>query len=365
MSPTLLTRPADVLDGRRLDPSREAHQPPESDGRRRDGVRLLVSDGLRSPRHLRFTDLPDALDRGDLIVANDSATIPAAVDGRIGDGSTGPGRPVRVHLSSEITGGLWLVELRLPTGAASAPLTEDVAGPVHLPDGGRLDVLARFADSRRLWFATLDLPEPTLAYLGHHGRAIHYGHVARPWPIEAYQSVWSSRPGSAEMPSAARPFTPEVVAGLADRGVRVATLTLHTGVASLEGDEAPYPEQFTVSAATAAAVRATRAAGHRVVAVGTTVVRALESAVDPEGEVQAATGWTDLVITPARGVRAVDGLVTGWHEPEASHLLMLEAIAGDAALRLAYGEAFARRYRWHEFGDSHLILPERPKPEGS
>jgi S-adenosylmethionine:tRNA ribosyltransferase-isomerase len=130
-------------------------------------------------------------------------------------------------------------------------------------------------------------------------------------------------------------------------------------VASLEAHETPYPERYEVPGPTARLVNATHAAGGRVVAVGTTVVRALETAVDDDGIVHPGHGWTDLVVTPERGVRAVDGLLTGWHEPEASHLLMLEAVAGRRALELAYGAALAAGYRWHEFGDIHLILPER------
>jgi len=103
-------------------------------------------------------------------------------------------------------------------------------------------------------------------------------------------------------------------------------------------------------------VRATHARGGRVIAVGTTVVRALESSVDASGKVVASRGWTDLVITPERGVRVVDGLLTGLHEPRATHLAMLEAIAGHDVIARAYTEALDRRYLWHEFGDVHLIL---------
>jgi S-adenosylmethionine:tRNA ribosyltransferase-isomerase len=137
----------------------------------------------------------------------------------------------------------------------------------------------------------------------------------------------------------------------------VTPLVLHTGVASLEADELPYPEHVIVSEATAERVNATRAAGGRVVAIGTTVVRALESAGDECGVVHALDGWTDLVITPERGVRVVDGLLTGWHEPEASHLLLLEAVAGRALLERSYAASLSEGYRWHEFGDVHLILP--------
>ncbi len=141
------------------------------------------------------------------------------------------------------------------------------------------------------------------------------------------------------------------------KGVGVAPLVLHTGVASLEADEVPYPERMQVPESTAVWVNAARSRGHRVIAVGTTVVRALETSVGDDGIVRPYDGWTDLVISPERGVRVVDGMLTGWHEPASSHLMMLEAIAGRELLRRSYDAALAQRYRWHEFGDTHLILP--------
>jgi S-adenosylmethionine:tRNA ribosyltransferase-isomerase len=189
-----------------------------------------------------------------------------------------------------------------------------------------------------------------------HGQPIRYGYVDRPWPITSYQNVYATEPGSAEMPSAGRPFTPEMLMRLVAKGVGVTPVVLHTGVASLEADETPYPERVRVPAATAARVNAARAAGNRVLAVGTTVVRALETAAGPDGIVAPYDDWTELVVTPERGVRAVDGLLTGWHEPEASHLLMLEAIAGRALLEDSYAASLAEGYLWHEFGDVHLVL---------
>jgi S-adenosylmethionine:tRNA ribosyltransferase-isomerase len=132
---------------------------------------------------------------------------------------------------------------------------------------------------------------------------------------------------------------------------------LHTGVASLESGELPYPEYFKVPTATAHRVNAARRDGGRVIAVGTTVVRALETVVDRSGKVHPGNGWTDMIVTPARRVRSVDGLLTGWHEPEASHLAMLEAIAGPKLLERSYTVALEEGYLWHEFGDVHLVLP--------
>jgi S-adenosylmethionine:tRNA ribosyltransferase-isomerase len=216
--------------------------------------------------------------------------------------------------------------------------------------------LEPYLDSPRLYIAHLDLPQPVLTWLAVHGRPIRYGYVERPWPISAYQNVYVTEPGSAEMPSAGRPFTADVIMRLVAKGVGVSPLVLHTGVASLESNELPYPERLVVPSVTAARVNATHAIGRRVIAVGTTAVRGLEAATPDDGVTRSFDGWADVVITPERGVRAVDGLLTGWHEPEASHLLMLEAIAGRELLERSYEASLAAGYRWHEFGDVHLIL---------
>jgi S-adenosylmethionine:tRNA ribosyltransferase-isomerase len=216
---------------------------------------------------------------------------------------------------------------------------------------------APYLDSTRLWIAQLDLPQPVFTWLALHGQPIRYGYVDRPWPIATYQNVYAAEPGSAEMPSAGRPFTPELITRLVAKGVGVSPLVLHTGVASLESTELPYPERLRVPPSTANRVNDTRRNGGRVIAVGTTVVRGLETAGGDDGVVRPVDGWTDLVVTPERGVRVVDGLLTGWHEPEASHLLMLEAVAGRSLLETSYAASLQEGYLWHEFGDMHLILP--------
>jgi S-adenosylmethionine:tRNA ribosyltransferase-isomerase len=328
-----------------LTPDLEAHEPPEARGLRRDQVRLLVSH-YQDDRieHAHFDDLPTVLQPGDLLVANDSATVPAALTARRQDGST-----LALHLSTRLPGGLWVVEPRKTVVQPTEILS--------LPDGATATLLAPYADSVRLWIARLDLPDPYLRYLARWGRPIAYPYVPDRWSIEMYQTVYAAEPGSAEMPSAGRAFSPDVLARLARAGVGFSTLTLHTGVASLESHERPYEEPFVVPPATAEAVQAARLTGRRVIAVGTTVVRALESAADEQGRVIPTRAWTDLVITPERGVKVVDGLLTGFHEPEASHLAMLSAIAGREHLAVAYRAAIEGCYLWHEFGDLHLILP--------
>jgi S-adenosylmethionine:tRNA ribosyltransferase-isomerase len=334
-----------------LPADRSAREPAEARGLRRDEVRLLVTRAGEEPRHRIFSELPAALTPGDLLVVNNSATLPAAVDARFDDDGT----PVRVHVSGDREDGTWLIELRRPVGGTSVPYPagEGPARSGRTLRGGAITLLRPY--TRRLWVATA--PGPLVGWLHRHGRPIRYDYTDRDWPLSAYQTVFATEPGSAEMPSAGRPFTGEVLAALAARGVLVAPVTLHTGVASPEAGEPPYPELFVVPAPTARLVNQTRAAGSRVVAVGTTVVRALESAAGADGVVRAASGWTDLVIGPAHGVYAVDGLLTGLHEPRASHLGMLEAVGGEPMLRAAYAAALANRYRWHEFGDVHLLLP--------
>ncbi|HKA95690.1 MAG TPA: S-adenosylmethionine:tRNA ribosyltransferase-isomerase [Streptosporangiaceae bacterium] len=346
-----------------------ASRPPEERGLGRDGVRLLVAtpDGLIDAR---FGDLPRFLSAGDLLVVNTSATIAAAVDGRRGDG-----RRVVVHLSTPlaeaapgeagagtIADGTWLVELREPS-AATGRVTDAAPGQtVALPAGASLTLLRPYPEptATRMWEACVAAGGDLGAFLARHGRPIRYSYVPDPWPLAAYQSVFARSPGSAEMPSAGRPFTPRLVADLVAAGVVVAPITLHAGVASLDASEPPLPERFTVPEPTAQLVNLTRAAGRRVVAVGTTCTRALESAAGAEGAVRASRGWTDLVLGADRPARVVGGLITGWHDPDASHLALLQAVAGPKLVRAAYREAEEAGYLWHEFGDSCLLLPPLP-----
>lgn len=335
---------------------RIATAPLESAGGRRDDVRLLVarrsSDEIV---HARFRDLPSFLEAGDVVVVNTSATLAAALP------AIGADAGLLVHLSTRIAGGRWVVELRRALGAGSLPWSEGRVGQrVDLAGGGVVELVEPFAGAAppvRLWVATVSLPRPREVYLARHGRPIRYGGAEAAWPLSAYQTVFALHPGSAEMPSAGRAFTSEVVTELVSRGVVVAPLVLHTGVSSQEPGEPPYAERYRVGAETADVVNDAQRRGRRVIAVGTTATRALESAADAGGVVHAADGWTELVITPARGVRVVDGLISGWHEPAASHLQLLEAVAGRTTLARSYAAALAEGYRWHHFGDLHLILP--------
>lgn len=331
-----------------------ATEPPEARGLTRDAVRMLVAyRGSGAVEPSSFVFLPRFLDPGDLVVVNTSGTLPAAVDATGADGTE-----LVLHLSTELDATRWVVEPRRITGRS----TGRWSGPppparLLLARGATATLEEPYGAAGRLWTSRLDLGMRTLRWLARHGRPIRYDYVDRAWPLELYQNVYATTPGSAEMPSAGRPFTAGLVTALVAKGVGVSPVVLHTGVASLESDELPYPERVQVPVTTAERVNAARRAGHRVIAVGTTVVRALESAGGPDGAVRALDGWTDLVVTPERGVRVVDGMLTGWHEPASSHLLMLEAVAGRPLLQASYDAAVDLGLQWHEFGDTHLILP--------
>ncbi len=333
-----------------------APAPAEARGVARDDTRLLVArpDGVD---HARFRDLADHLCAGDLVVVNDSATVPGQLDG-VSDRRG----PVVVHLATPLDDGTWVVEVRSAPDAARAVLDAAPGERIAL-DRLTLDLLAPYprphssptGGGDRLWRARATGDADRAMHRS--GRPIAYGYLEARYPLAAYQTIFATRPGSAEMPSAARPFTPDLVTRLVTRGVGVVPITLHTGVSSQEAGEAPQPERFAVPASTARLVNAVRAGGGRVVAVGTTVTRALESAAADDGRVVARTGWTERVVTPADPPRVVTGLVSGWHDPAASHLLLVEAVAGPELTQRAYDAASLGGYLWHEFGDAGLFLP--------
>lgn len=328
-----------------------AVDPPEIRATGRDDVRLLVARrSTEDVSHRRFAELPDLLEPGDLLVINTSGTFPAALDGVADDGTT-----LQVHLSTHLPGDLWTVELRRD----GEPFSQS-PGRLALPGAAHVHIHAPYVRGRhraRLWLASLHLDTALEEYLFEYGRPITYGAAGRRWGIDRYQTIFATSYGSAEMPSAGRAFSPELVTRLVSRGVGVAPIVLHAGVSSPEFDEPPYEEQYSVPASTAAAVNSVRAAGGRVIAVGTTVVRALQTVTDASGVVHPASGWTEEVVGPKDSVRSIDGLLTGWHEPRASHLMIVEAVGGQAVLARSYKGALENRYLWHEFGDLHLVLP--------
>ncbi|HEY3480294.1 MAG TPA: S-adenosylmethionine:tRNA ribosyltransferase-isomerase [Streptomyces sp.] len=320
-----------------------ASAPPEARGLARDEVRLLVASPS-GVHHTVFSSLGSHLRPGDLLVVNTSGTLPAAVDARRG------GRPIVVHFATSLDDGGWIVELRAPGG----PLLDGSAGErVDLPGGASLTLEApAVLGASRLWRAAVSVEGTVPGFLATVGRPIRYGYVPRAWPLSDYQTVFAREPGSAEMPSAARPFSTSLVLRLVTDGVLFAPLLLHTGVSSPEAGEPPQAERFQVPPTTSALVSWTRSRGGRVIAVGTTAARALESAA----QLGTASGWTHLVLGPDRPATVVDGIITGLHAPDASHLLLLEAVVGHSLVQRAYDAAVERRYLWHEFGDVSLLL---------
>jgi len=324
----------------------EATEPPEWRGIARDAVRMLVTDrATRSHSHKHFCDLPSLLRSGDLLVVNDSATLPAALVCHP-ERSRSVGNSIPLHISTKIDERLWMVEPRGPVTSGEK---------LTLSGGGTATMLSPIDPWRpRVWYATFEMGEPMYAYLAKHGAPIRYAYLTRTFPLQTYQTIFARTEGSSEMPSAARPFTERVVAGLCDNGIAIATITLHCGVASFEHPERPGSERFIVPAETAARVNAARREGRRVVAVGTTVVRALESAASEDGII-ASQGWTDLFINETHQLKSIDALISGFHEATATHLAMLRAFADAPLLDEAYAEAADRSYYYHEFGDIHLI----------
>lgn len=350
----------DVLDFQ-LPPELEASEPPEARGLARDDVRLMVSyladDHVE---HSHFHDLDSFLRAGDVLVINTSGTLNAALNATRTDGMA-----VELHLSTHLPADLWAVEVRLLSGDSTKPFYEATVGEtLQLPGDATATLLTphnpperRENGHTRLWIATLQLPCSLLDYLAAYGFPIRYSYVKQGWPNSYYQTVYTTEAGSAEMPSAGRAFTPELITRLVAKGVQIVPLILHTGVASLEEHEPPYEEYYRVPAATVQAINTARAASRRIIAVGTTVVRALETVTGADGITYPGEGWTEVIITPQRGIHAVNAMLTGLHEPRATHLAMLEALAGREHLQITYAEALRERYLWHEFGDLHLMLP--------
>ena len=341
----------------------EAWAPAEARGMRRDDVKLMIS--CRSTDHVahaRFRDLGEYLAAGDVLVINTSGTMSAAIEATEPGGTT-----LELHLSTHLPGDLWTVELREPVGSTTRAYRDGVAGEVlRLTGGGEALVHAPYScgcdgrsvpDSKRLWLATLRLDAPVVEYFGAHGFPIRYQYVRELWPQAYYQTAYATEVGSAEMPSAGRAFTPELIARLVARGVQFAPVLLHTGVASLEDHEPPYEEFYRVPPTSARIINAARMSGNRIVAVGTTAIRALETVTTADGVTHPGEGWTCHVVGPRTPIRSADALITGFHEPRSSHIMLLEGLATRSHLATTYAAAIESGYLWHEFGDLHLLLP--------
>lgn len=336
-----------------LPAERSTSTPPERRGLTRDGVRLMVGNRQTGAiEHGMFGDLPDHLREGDVLVVNTTRTVPASLKAQ-----SESDVDLRLHVADPEGNDRWSVEVRTPKDGGTTPGPDIAIRKLRLPGGAVAHLEAKRKAAQRLQMATIEGVENTYDYLNRHGEPIQYG-PGPGWPISDYQTVFALEPGSAEMPSAGRPFTSDLVVKLMSMGVVVLPIILHTGVSSYEDHERPGDERFRVPPTTARVANTMRKAGGRIIAVGTTVVRALETVADPDGVLHSGDGRTNLLVTADRGVRVVDGLLTGWHEPRSSHLGLLEAVAGRGLLRRLYREAIDRHYLWHQFGDELLILRE-------
>ncbi len=335
-----------------------AKEPPEQRGIARDEVRLLVIDRSSGRvEHTRFNHLGDYLRSGDLLVFNTSRTLPASLVGC----DAAPGPCVEVRLAEHLPDDTWLALLICRDDAELFTCGLGAGIELRFSDALTCSVLAPDAAIPRLWRIRFSKTGTELLdALYRVGQPVRYNYVSAPWDLDYYQNVFARDPGSAEMPSAGRAFTWRLLFNLRRRGVRMAYIVLHTTLSSYMDDDldAQHPaaeEEYVVGESAAEAINAARRRGNRVIAVGTTVVRCLESAAK-EGRVQAQHGYTRLHVDAHYRLAAVDGLLTGLHEPMASHLDLLTAFLPPERIKAAYEEAIRLGYLWHEFGDLNLIL---------
>lgn len=329
-----------------LPPSLNAAAPPERRGLRRDHVRMMVlSKETGYACHDSFYHLDQYLNEGDVLVLNSSRTIPAILRGH----SLENGQEVEIRLAGKIDDCRWyaLIVGQPATQDGTISLSRSLEAVVEKEALDTPLSVIRFSKSGTSLFDEIySLGEP-----------IRYEYIETPWSLDYYQTVFASHPGSVEMPSAGRAFSWELIFKLRRKGVKIVFIQLHTGLSYFLDDNFDHhpsknKEEYAIPEETLLAIKDARQSGKRVIAAGTTVVRALESAM-ATGQTY---GWTNLFIHPGYELRAVDGILTGLHEPEASHLAMLSAFIQQDKLYGAYLDAVEAKYLWHEFGDMNLII---------
>lgn len=335
-----------------------AQEPPA----RRDGARMMVLDrAARTVEHRNFADLPGYLRANDLLVANDTRVIPARLFGR--KAKAGTGGKVEFLLLEELSPGVWdalMRSRRRPKVGEQVILDDDLAVATVLEDGelGRVKVRV---ESEIPWLEVLDRigQTPLPPYILRKETTPE----RRAADKVRYQTVFAREPGAVAAPTAGLHFTPEVLDRLAAHGVGRATVTLHVGIGTfrpvavetVEEHKMDF-ERWQIPDETAAKIAAAKAAGGRVVAVGTTSVRTLESAAARPGGFGAGQGRTDLFIYPPYEFKVVDALVTNFHLPKSTLIMMISAFAGREFVLEAYREAIRERYRFFSYGDCMLIL---------
>ncbi|SEM88634.1 S-adenosylmethionine:tRNA ribosyltransferase-isomerase [Lihuaxuella thermophila] len=331
-----------------------ATAPPERRGIRRDHVRLMISDRRTGEsQHTKFYCLPQYLRPGDVIALNVSRTLPAVLKASWRRGERWVDPSVEIRLASRIDEQSWEA-LVVGEGVKAGDIFQfspSLFAVVTVVRAENPLVRLRFS------LQGAELLEQFYKF----GEPIRYEYIDQPWDLDYYQTVYASVPGSVEIPSAGRAFSWELLIQLRKKGVQVVSLTLHTGLSDLLDDRYRLEpekncEYYSIPEQTARVINEAKKSGGRVIAVGTTVVRALESAALSGGVCVAKEGRTCLRIHEQTPLQVVDGLMTGFHEPEASHLDLLSAFVPPPILSGMYDEAVRERYLWHEFGDIHLIL---------
>lgn len=356
----------------KLPPELAAKEPPERRSIARDEVRLMVVNRKNYEiEHSHFYSIGKFLRVGDLLVFNSSRTIPASL---IGYGVLlGRIFVIEARLAEHLSDDTWLALLlchSAAVGSNGSDKCDDDLLLAGLQNGMEIQfghgLIATIYDHdnniHKLWRIRFSKSGTELIELLYRlGQPIRYEYVSRPWDLDYYQTIYAREPGSAEMPSAGRAFTWKLLLGLKRHGVKMGYISLHTGLSSYMDDavDLQHPaseEEYSVNHATAELINKTHSQGGRVIAVGTTVVRTLESVSNNNGNVNAGHGYTRLHITANHKLKTVDSLLTGFHEPEASHLDLLTAFLTAGRIHKAYDEAIRKGYLWHEFGDVNLIL---------
>lgn len=325
-----------------------ASYPPEKRGIRRDQVRMMVLNRETGERkHDHFLQLTSYLQPGDMIILNNSRTIPASLQARWESGSYEQDEKVEVRLARRLNHDSWEALILANSVKAddklifSSDLFASVTKANEDSPVSTIQFSKKGADLLNIIYSI--------------GEPIRYEYINHPWSLNYYQTVFASHPGSVEMPSAGRAFSWELLLNLRQKGIQIEFLQLHTGLSYFEerhNSPTDNFEEYFISEETMERIIRTKNSGKRIVACGTTVVRAIESAARSGS----LSGWTNLYIHPNSSLKLVDGIITGFHEPQASHLDMLTAFVSENYLYEAYQEAIQYSYLWHEFGDMNLIL---------
>ena len=339
----------------------------------RGASRLLVMDREGEERHRRVSDLPALLRPGDLLVVNDTCVLPARLYGRVAGGGPGAAeasRELELLLVERLGEHEWEVLARPGRRAKPGAVIEisDPSGGADAGSGVFAEVMALTGDGRRRVRFSEPI-EPHLEQLGHVPLPPYIHRPDQPADRERYQTVYARSPGAIAAPTAGLHFSDELLAALAGAAIERAALTLHVGIGTFKPVTAPLVsdhrmdrERYEIPEETAAAVARARAGGNRVVAVGTTVVRALEgTAAAANGEVPAGAGATALFITPGFRFQVVDALLTNFHLPRSTLLMLVSAFAGRERVLAAYQEALSLGYRFFSFGDA-MLAERRPEP---